>query len=371
MRTDRRTFLVFPRWVANPYLTMLYLATEADGWDLRGTTSLDGFVHHAENLLPGDVAHVHWTSPVLAGCETDAEAGEHAARFRATLAALRSRGVHVLWTVHNELAHDARFPDLEKQIGQDLADHATVVVQLHEHTVEAVGESYRIPPDKLVTLRHSSYAGIYPDGWSRAQARAELGVAEDAYAVGFIGQIRPYKGVDVLCAAIEAAADRIPGLTLLLAGKAGTEDVELLQQMLPTSVPVVDHLSFVPDEELGLWLRATDIMALPYQRILNSGSALLAASFGTPVMIPGPSTLSEVYAGEEWVRTYRSDGDQVARLADALVAAREEAGAAAASAERFARSYTPWAMSRDFLGVVDNLPAAAPAAATATSGGAR
>lgn len=360
MTARDRTFLVFPRWVSNPYLTMLYLAAEADGWDFHGTTSLQGFEHHAENLLAGDVAHVHWTSPVLADCETDDEALACLERFRAVLAGLRSRGVHVLWTVHNELAHDARFPEVEKRIGQVLADHATVVVQLHEHTAAAVSASYRIPPDKLVTVRHSSYSGIYPDGWTTAEARAALGVPGDAYVVGFVGQIRPYKGVDVLCAAIEAAAERIPDLTLLLAGRVSPEDAPLLEKMLPTSVPVVEHLEFVPDEKLGLWLRATDIMALPYQRILNSGSALLAASFGTPVVVPGPSTLSAVYEGEDWVRTYPADGDQAANLADALVEARTSTAAASVSAARFARAYTPWAMSRDFLAVLDGLPAAAP-----------
>lgn len=356
MTAPARALLAFPRWVANPYLTMLYLAAEADGWELRGTTSLQGFEQQAEALAAGDVAHVHWTSPVLAGCETEAEARVHLERFRDALADLRSRGVDVLWTVHNELAHDAAFPDVEKQIGQALADHATVVLQLHDQTLPAVRESYTIDPGRLVTLRHSSYAGIYPDGWTTEQARAELGVAPDAYAVGFIGQIRPYKGVDVLCAAVERAAERIPGLTLLLAGKVSDDDAASLARMLPTSVPVVDHLGFVPDEELGLWLRAADIMALPYQRILNSGSALLAASFGTPVIIPGPSTLATVYDGEEWVRTYDADGDQVANLADALVAARTAATAGAAAARRFARSHTPWTMAREFLAVLDGLP---------------
>ncbi|MBE1876376.1 glycosyltransferase [Myceligenerans pegani] len=360
MTDGGRAFLVFPRWVSNPYLTMLYLAAEADGWNFQGTTSLQGFEHHAEGLVAGDVAHVHWTSPVLAGCETDAEALARLERFRGALAGLRSRGAHVLWTVHNELAHDARFPDVEKQIGQALAEHATVVVQLHEHTAAAVSTSYRIPPEKLVTVRHSSYAGVYPDGWTTEQARAELGVPEDAYVVGFIGQIRPYKGVDVLCAAIEAAAQRMPDLALLLAGRVSAEDAPLLEKLLPASVPVVEHLAFVPDEELGLWLRATDIVALPYQRILNSGSALLAASFGTPVVIPGSSTLSAVYEGEDWVRTYRADGDQAANLADALVEARTATATASESAARFAREYTPWAMSRDFLAVLDALPAAAP-----------
>lgn len=360
MTARNRTFLVFPRWVSNPYLTMLYLAAEADGWDFRGTTSLQGFEHHAEDLATGDVAHVHWTSPVLVGCETDDEALACLERFRTALAGLRSRGAHVLWTVHNEIAHDARFPEIERQIGQLLAEQATVVVQLHDHTAAAVSASYHIPPEKLVTVRHSSYAGVYPDGWSTDQARAELGVPANAFVVGFIGQIRPYKGVDVLCAAIEAAAERIPDLALVLAGRVSPEDAPLLEKLLPAAVPVVEHLAFVPDEELGLWLRATDIMALPYQRILNSGSALLAASFGTPVIIPDSSTLAAVYEGEDWVRTYRTDGDQAAHLADALVEAHNATAATSESATRFARKYTPWAMSRDFLAVLDDLPAATP-----------
>ncbi|MBO0609177.1 glycosyltransferase family 4 protein [Myceligenerans salitolerans] len=357
MTTRRPQLLVFPRWSDNPYLSMLYLAAEADGWRMRGTTSLQGFEQWATDRLdPGDVAHVHWTNPVLSGCESDDEAREHLARFRTALRTLRERGIRLLWTVHNEFAHDARFPELEKEIAQALTENATAIIQLHDHTAAAVEHAYRLPADKLVTVRHSSYAGVYPDTWTREQARAELGVPADAFAVGFTGRIRPYKGVDILCAAVERAAARIPNIALLLAGYANPSDAAAVEEVLPTSVPVVKRLSFVPDEELGLWLRASDIMALPYQRILNSGSALLACSFGTPVIVPGPSTLATVYEGQQWVRTYASDGDQAGHLAEALVAAHTDLGPASAAATRYAQAYTPWSMSRDFLAVLDSLP---------------
>lgn len=47
-------------------------------------------------------------------------------------------------------------------------------------------------------------------------------------------------------------------------------------------------------------------MVLPYREILNSGSAILALSFGRPLLVPAQGALCELAqrAGAAWVRTY-------------------------------------------------------------------
>ncbi|GAB4083718.1 glycosyltransferase [Myceligenerans cantabricum] len=351
-----RTILSFPHWKANPYLTMLYLAAEADGWKIAGVTSLDELREGVDELAPGDVVHVHWTSPVTAGAEDGPSARERLDEFRAILDTVVRRGARLLWTVHNEIAHDADFLEVEQAIGDALADRATRIIQLHDRTAEAVATSYTLPAHKLFTLRHSSYLGVYPDAWTRAEARTALGVPQGAPTVGFVGQMRPYKGLDVLLKAADLAAAELPGLVLLLAGGTSERSLAVIEKSLPRHVDVVRQHTFVPDEELGLWLRASDAVVLPYHRVLNSGSALLAASFGRSVIMPDDTPLAEVYSDQPWLRTFATEGDRTEALAQAIVRTVRSGSWASATANTFARSYTPYDMSRDYLRLVDGLP---------------
>ncbi|MEZ4597387.1 MAG: glycosyltransferase [Chloroflexota bacterium] len=42
----------------------------------------------------------------------------------------------------------------------------------------------------------------------------------------------------------------------------------------------------VPDDRMQVFLRAADVMVLPYRDVLTSGSAILAMTFGLPVVAP-------------------------------------------------------------------------------------
>ena len=48
------------------------------------------------------------------------------------------------------------------------------------------------------------------------------------------------------------------------------------------------------------------IVTLPYRRILNSGSALLALGLDRPILVPETPTFSELAGevGEQWVRRF-------------------------------------------------------------------
>lgn len=357
-----RTILSFPHWQANPYLTMLYLAAEADGWRISGVTNLDELGTGVDELVPGDVLHVHWTSPVTAGAEDEATARDRLDQFCRLLDVAVGRGCRLLWTVHNEIAHDTKYLAVEKAIGDALAERATRIIQLHGLTAESVAMSYTLPAAKLVTLPHSSYLGIYPDTWTGPEARTALGVPQGAPTVGFVGQMRPYKGLDILFTAADLAAAELPGLVLILAGGTSPDDLAVIERSLPRHVDVVRQHTFVADEELGLWLRASDAVVLPYRRVLNSGSAMLAASFGRPVIMPDDTPLATIYADQPWLSTFRTEANRAEALAESIVHTIRSGRWTSATAQAFARSYTPYDMSRNYLRLIDEIDAAEEAA---------
>ncbi len=74
---------------------------------------------------------------------------------------------------------------------------------------------------------------------------------------------------------------------------------------------------------MATWLRAADVVVLPYRAIQNSGSAVLALSADRPVVVPALGAMRELQAsvGADWVRCYPGDFD-----GDELVASVEWAG---------------------------------------------
>jgi len=355
-RGRRARLYVFPRWDLNPYLTMLCLAAEADGWDIDGGLGLTDLAAAIEDdLRPGDVVHVHWTAPVTRGVASVEEAMERAARFDRLLAVARARDLHVLWTVHNEVAHETPSVAADLAMNASLARRATRVIQLHEHTASALAPETVLPPERTVTLPHASYAGLYPMPPSAREARTRVGCPEDVPTVGLIGLLRPYKGVDLLLEAAALAAREVQGLTVLLAGRAAPEEQDRIENLIPAGLEVIRHYDFIPDDEIGAWFQACNVLALPFRRILNSGSVLLAATFGRPVILPDATALAGLYGGQGWVDLYSTAKDPCAALAEVIVRRARRDGAREAAARAFAAGYTPYDMSRAYLRLLDGL----------------
>lgn len=353
---SNHTLLPFPAWISNPYLNLLHLAVRGDGWNvIAGVTTVDALESTIASLHEGDVVHIHWTSPILAGVVKEDEAVRRAAKFTSVLSAAKARGLRLLWTVHNIIAHDSAFPHVDESIARFLAEHADLVIQLHDHTSAAVANSYTLDPNRLATVRLASYLGVYPDHWTDEEAREFIGVPQGVPTVGFLGQIRPYKGLDVLVAAIEAAQEAIPDLTLVIAGKVFPEDRDEVNELLGRSKNIVSELRFVPDGAFGAWHRASDVIVLPFRKILNSSSLTAAATFDRHVIIPDDTPLAAVYESEPWVTAYPTAGDEVANLSAAIQAHFTNRRDTSAAAHAFTRAFTPYDMSRAYLHALDSL----------------
>ena len=338
---------VFPYWHSNPYLEMLYLASQSRGVSLSGTAHFDVLLDQLGRATDRDVFHLHWTAPIAQRAETEEQASAQVAAFTAALLSAKDRGVQVYWTVHNKLPHHLQYRELELELCRFLAANADVVHVMSHHTVEAVADTYDVNQSEVLVVEHSSYLGVYGSGPGRAAARAQLGVADDETAVLFLGRLLPYKGILTLLKSMQLAGERREKLVLLLAGEPDPEYLDLILENLPTSVRVVSTFESVPDDEIGLWFSAADVEALPYEEILNSGSLYLAATFSVPVLMPDAAHLTSQFADEPWV-VFFDRGNAVDSLADAIVGWNDSDGELAKHASAAAHANTPFDMSTKF-----------------------
>jgi glycosyltransferase involved in cell wall biosynthesis len=125
-----------------------------------------------------------------------------------------------------------------------------------------------------------------------SEARAELGIAKDRMillCIGFFSPEKPDKGYDAAIRAFGEAA--VDGVELHVVGSAIARPVEAVRRYveelrsLAAETPNVHlHEGFVSDEEFDLWLRATDVVVIPYREASSSGVLARAHLLGARVI---------------------------------------------------------------------------------------
>ncbi len=284
---------------------------------------------------------------------SEAEARAALADFAALLERLRSGGVKLIWTVHNQLPHELEYRDVEIELTRLLARSSDAIHVMAPATVDVLRPICELPTERVHVIPHPSFVGVYGAPVAREEARRRLGADLDRPAVLFLGQMRPYKGLDVLLAAMALLAERGDAPTLLLAGSADEEARLAIGAALPDSVTVVSHYGYVHDDEIATWFGAADLAVFPYRSILNSGSVHLASAFEVPVVLPGEPHLTTQFASEEWVHHFDTLRP-VESLARSITVALE-ARPPRSSFDEFNRRMSPWAISRQYDALLGRL----------------
>lgn len=224
-------------------------------------------------------------------------------RFLDRLTAYRQAGGRLVYTVHNLAQHEGEAAAVEKAGLRRLlalADAVHVHSQFMADELQAwsgrdQGEGLNLTGLRLAVIPHGHYIDAYPNQVGRNEARRRLEVPADSFAYLFLGLVRPYKGVEELLPAFRCLEN--PHALLLVAGQSRPPDyAERLAALAAADPRIRWHPRFVPDDEVQLWMNAADVVVLPYRRVSTSGAALLAFSFGKPIVAPTLPAFAELLA---------------------------------------------------------------------------
>lgn len=251
--------------------------------------------------------HVHWPDLLING-PTARVRLKRTFLFIVKLLLARLHGVKVIWTVHNIRPHDYRLRLLQRAAYWLLLRCISGFISLSQYAEQAAVKAYpRLRRISGFVVPHGHYQGLYKDEITQAEARLRLHIAPHANVYLFFGMIRPYKNLERL---IEVFGEiRTPDAVLIIAGySSDSQYVELIRTLSKADARIryVVSASPIPSAEVQYFMRAADVVVLPYREILNSGAALLALSFHIPVVVPrmGSSLELEQLFGNSWVRTY-------------------------------------------------------------------
>ncbi len=187
------------------------------------------------------------------------------ATFYATRAGRRAR-VPVVATAHTTNAWKS-------------FDRADAVIAISD-AVRGGLVSHGVEEARIAVIHHGIPA-VGPDVLAgRRERRRTLGLADDDVAVALSGRFIPDKGHDVLIAALQGLAGRLPGMKVFLIGADDGEYCERIRTMVSDS-GLDETVRFVPfQSEVMSLLAAMDVAVVPSRREGLSLSLLEAASLG-------------------------------------------------------------------------------------------
>ena len=263
-----------------------------------------------------EILHLHWIDPLALG-RTPVMTALKGLRLLGELTALRLMGVRVVWTVHNLMDHDQRSPRLQMLINRSVAFLSNRII-VHSRSAKTIVErAFRTPESRLSVVPHASFAETYAKHLSREDARRKLRLPEDALVYLHFGVLREYKGTRDLLDKFQELD--LPRARLLIAGRPANEEVATyIQRVAAGDARIMANLCFVPEEDVHLYVSASDVVVMPYRESLTSGVAMLAMGFGKPVIAPRTPVMEEVLAPGANLLYEREDG---AGLAAAMLKA--------------------------------------------------
>ena len=297
---DPLDVLFLPYYDDNPYQRELSTALEERNMTIR-TGDHEAPFPILQSIYAGrpDVLHLHWAHSLFV-MHSKVVTLVLGMRLLFEVMICKLLGVPIVWTVHNTLDHERRHPRIELTVRQLVASYCDALITHGDTARRKIVETYDIPIEdasRVAVIPHGNYIGSYPDEVSQAEAREALSLPSDATIFLHFGNIRPYKGVDRLVntfGKLDASKSR-----LLIAGRSPTnaDDRAALLEACDDTDQVDTVFGYIPDDEVQHYFAAADAVVLPFERVLTSGSVVLAMSFGRPVVAPRmgclPDTLAE------------------------------------------------------------------------------
>lgn len=274
-----------------------------------------------------DVLHLHWPEKLFQFKEP-VEQDLH--RIERRLAEWKNTPCAMVATIHNRYPHyrdTAPFRRLYELV-YGAVDGVVHMGRASRTEMNAKYPALRGVPSWVIP--HPVYS-LLPDTLSAEEARAELGISPSAYVCLAFGRLREEREGGLLLKAFLRLRMRNKRL-LFICRQVWPESYlsRLARRAVVRLHPsIMFRATYVPDEQIQIYLKCADVLVIPRFETLNSGHVPLGFTFGRVVVGPDTGVVGELL---------RDTGNPVyepgnaAGLAEALAAARR--GARAGLGER-------------------------------------
>ncbi|RJO71908.1 MAG: glycosyltransferase [Myxococcales bacterium] len=287
--------LMYPAAEQNPFLVVTRRKLEELGAKVTMLTAFDAAT--LARLAPThDVLHLFniqeyksaFTSPEMV------KQVRQLGRRLSALVTAKGLGLRIVWTLYNEPKGDYSSEWLERLGRQWIFSLADRIICPSQATSTLLRTRYPGMPDhKLTVIPHHNFGQYFPKQVSRRQARTHLGIETQGRVFLCFGGIHPYKGLTDLIPLF--GRHPLREHTLIVAGNPSNVHYAATIEGLCSQYPNVHaYLRYVPADDVQYYMHAADVFVMPFKDVLNSGSLMLALSFGKPLVAPAVGSIPEI-----------------------------------------------------------------------------
>ncbi len=265
------------------------------------------------------ILHVHWPDHMLRSPSSFKIKLRLWRFFRIVKKLHRLRG-KLIWTVHNLQPHQMHHSDLVDKSIKKIIKVVDGFIFLSETSRQEFFNLY--PSSKntpTVVIPHIHYKDYY-EKTDKEPALKRLIKNPLPIQLLCFGLIRNHKGYGRLFE-VAQKIDSCDRIGWIIAGNPGKEGVcDELEQAWENNNIVYKACRHIEDKEIPDLFSTADAIVLPYENILNSGTAILALSLDRRVIAPAIGSLIELQekVGKDWVYLYEQPLD-VKKLESAVV----------------------------------------------------
>lgn len=282
----------------NPFQSLLSDALEKEGWIVREFSPLRAIFRRSS------IWHWHWPDGQFS------HGGRSTAWVRLfilILLLLKARlfRTQVIWTAHNLQGHETKHRRVEDRFWPLFYRSISGIHFISEASRGAALQKFPTLGNKpYVVTPHGHYKEVFGLPMSKDAARAVLRIDPNTPTVIFCGKIRAYKGVLDLIEAFKNIQDF--AVNLVIAGAASPDEERRVRAAVSGDSRIQLIFKLLSDKEVSTVVSAADLVVLPYKRVTNSGSALLALSLNRPILASNKGSIPELAqrVGQGWVTTY-------------------------------------------------------------------
>jgi glycosyltransferase involved in cell wall biosynthesis len=277
-------------WLANPYKKLLAEHLKPEGVEAeeyRWKMIFAPMVIQSIGLWSPGILHLHTLHPFLQG-KTKLSRFVKFCVFVTQIFILKLINIKTVWTVH----------EWSDKVGSGKQDIPLIYTKILGHFIDAfithckstkheIVKAFDIQEnsDKALIIPHGNYIASYVNKIDRIEARYTLKIPNENVTFLLFGSIYRYKG---FLEAIELfkKLDR-RDVTLIVAGQPKEDQLQdLIEDKIKDHQNILFISDRVPDEDVQLYMNASDCVLVPYRVFTTSGVAILAMSFGRTCIAP-------------------------------------------------------------------------------------
>ena len=203
-----------------------------------------------------------------------------------------TKKIKTIWTIHNTMPHETENLDIEIALMQKFSDESDIIHVLSKESFFEIKKYITIDEKKVICVKHSSYNNFFNVPNSNKNNKKDLGIPNNCYVIGSIGNIRPYKNIEFVLNSYLILRKKRNDIYCIIAGiNQDNKACNKIKEIALKDKNLIFIEGILSKNQFSQLASVIDVSIYAYKNVLNSGSAYGSFTFGQHVILPNLPSL--------------------------------------------------------------------------------